>query len=57
MLLRRDGFKVLKIPASEILRDIDAALRLIIETCCELGPLHHDAARRGPPPRSGEELL
>jgi hypothetical protein len=22
-----------------------------------VGPLHHAAARRGPPPRSGEELL
>ena len=22
----------------------------------EAGPLHHDAARRGPPPRAGEEL-
>jgi hypothetical protein len=22
-----------------------------------VGPHHHDAARRGPPPRSGEELL
>jgi hypothetical protein len=39
-----------------VLRDMDALLRYIVAACSEVGPLHHDAARRGPPPRSGEDL-
>jgi very-short-patch-repair endonuclease len=54
-LLRRAGFRVMRIAARDVLRDMDAVLRYIIATCSEAGPLHHDAARRGPPPRSGEE--
>jgi very-short-patch-repair endonuclease len=50
------GFRVVRIPAREVLKDMGAVLRFIVATCSEAGPLHHDAARRGPPPRSGEDL-
>ncbi|HET7576282.1 MAG TPA: endonuclease domain-containing protein [Sphingomicrobium sp.] len=55
-LLRREGFQVLRIAARDVLKDMDAVLRYILVACSAVGPLHHDAARRGPPPRSGEEL-
>ena len=70
-MLGREGFRVLRVPAREVLRDLDAAIRWIVATCDPPrngevagprsgadggGPLHHDAARRGPPPRSGEDL-
>ena len=53
-LLQRDGFQVMRIPARDVLRDMDAVLRFIVATCSEAGPLHQPAA--GPPPRAGEEL-
>ena len=56
-VLRREGFRVLRILAVDVLKDLDAVLNYIVVTCLEVGPLHHDAARRGPPPRSGEDLL
>jgi very-short-patch-repair endonuclease len=56
-LLRRDGFRVVRVAARNVLKDMDGVLRWIVATCGEVGPLHHDASRRGPPPRSGEELL
>ena len=55
-LLRREGFEVMRIAARDVLQDLDAVLRFILERCSKAGPLHHDASRRGPPPRSGEEL-
>jgi very-short-patch-repair endonuclease len=55
-LLRREGFRVIRIAARDVLKDMDSVLRYIVATCSEMGPLHHDAARRGPPPRSGEDL-
>ena len=55
-VLSRDGFRVTRIAAQDVLSDVDAVLRFIVAICSEVGPLHHDAARRGPPPRSGEEL-
>ena len=55
-VLRREGFRVMRIAARDVLRDMDAVLRGIVATCLEVGPLHHDAARRGSPPRPGEEL-
>jgi very-short-patch-repair endonuclease len=55
-LLEREGFRVIRIAAREVLDDIDAVLRFVVAACGDVGPLHHDAARRGPPPRSGEDL-
>ena len=47
------GFETLRIAARDVLEDLDAALRFIVDRC-ESRPLHH--ASHGPPPRSGEEL-
>ena len=55
-ILRREGFRVLRIAARDVLNNMDGVLRFILATCSEVGPLHHDAARRGSPPRSGEDL-
>jgi very-short-patch-repair endonuclease len=55
-LLRREGFRVMRIAARDVLKDLDAVLRFIVAVCSEAGPLHHDAAHRGPPPRFGEDL-
>jgi len=54
-MLRRDGFIILRIPACEVLEDMNWVLRWIVATCTEVGPLHQPSA--GPPPRSGEELV
>jgi len=53
-ILRRAGFRVLRIAARDILRDMDAVVRLIVARCADAGPLHQPAA--GPPPRSGEDF-
>ena len=53
-ILRREGFRVIRIAARDVLKDLDALLRFIVASCSEVGPLHQPAA--GPPPRSGEEL-
>ncbi len=47
------GFRTLRIPATTILQDLDAALTAIVTACREAGPLHQPSA--GPPPRAGEE--
>ena len=54
--LRSRGFLVLRIPAKDVLRDLFAAVEAIVASCDARKPLHHAAARRGPPPRSGEVL-
>ena len=54
-ILRREGFRVIRVAARDVLKDMDAVLCFIVATCSEGGPLHHDAARRGPPPRSAED--
>ena len=52
--LTRLGFSTMRIPAREVLAEYGRCLdRGIVEQCRALRPLHHDAARRGPPPRSG----
>jgi very-short-patch-repair endonuclease len=51
--LRSRGFAVLRIPAKMVLSDLESAIRAIVVACGERSPLHHAAARRGPPPRSG----
>ena len=49
------GYETLRIPAIEVLNDIEGVVTRILNICANR-PLHHDASRRGPPPRSGEEL-
>ena len=55
-ILAREGFRVLRVAARDVLKDMDAVLRFIVSACGERGPLHHSAELNGPPPRSGEEL-
>jgi very-short-patch-repair endonuclease len=45
-------FRTLRIPAGDILTDLDAAVRGIVAACHQ--PLHHSTAPNGPPPRAGE---
>ena len=54
-LLKRDGFRVLRVAARDVLDDLDAVLRWIVATCTDVGSLHHSAALNGPPPRAGED--
>jgi very-short-patch-repair endonuclease len=53
--LAKRNFATLRIPAAEILRDLDAVLVHIVRACQARLPLHHRPSAGGPPPRSGEE--
>ncbi|MEI9850887.1 MAG: DUF559 domain-containing protein [Sphingomonas sp.] len=48
------GFATLRIPATEILKDLDAVITGVVAACRARGPLHRPSD--GPPPRSGEEF-
>jgi len=48
------GFTTMRIPASEVLGDLEGVLMGITERCRALRPLHRPSD--GPPPRSGEDL-
>ena len=51
--LQQEGFSVLRVPARDVLLDLESVVRLIVASCSGAGPLHHPAD--GPPPRSGED--
>jgi very-short-patch-repair endonuclease len=53
-LLAKVGFQTLRIAARDVLDNLEGVMQLIA-TACGTRPLHHDATRRGPPPRSGED--
>jgi hypothetical protein len=44
----------LRIAARDVLDNLEGVMSHILTTCGSR-PLHHDAARRGPPPRSGKD--
>jgi very-short-patch-repair endonuclease len=48
------GFTMMRIPAPEVLGNLEGVLTGIVERCRALRPLHQPAA--GPPPRSGEDM-
>ena len=48
------GFQTLRIAARDVLNNLDGVMTHVLTTCANR-PLHHDAPRRGPPPRSGED--
>jgi len=50
------GFETLRIPAVEILKDLDAVIRGIVQACRARAPSTTGLAAGGPPPRSGEEF-
>ncbi|MEO8456081.1 MAG: endonuclease domain-containing protein [Sphingomicrobium sp.] len=56
-VLRREGFRIIRVAARDVLKNMDGVVCFIVASCGDAGPLHHVAARRGPPPRSGEDLL
>jgi len=45
------GIATLRIPASQVLADLDAVVAGIVEAARNRMPLHHPAAPGGPPPR------
>ena len=53
--LARLGFSTLRIPARDVLSDLDAVIRMIVAKCDARSPLLRPAG--GPPPRSGEVLM
>jgi very-short-patch-repair endonuclease len=50
------GFTMMRIPAREVLGNMEGVPTGIVAKCRAQGPLHHPAAPDGPPPRSGEDL-
>jgi very-short-patch-repair endonuclease len=50
------GFETMRIPAREVLGNMEGVLAAIVARCQAFRPLHHPAAPDGPPPRSGEDL-
>jgi very-short-patch-repair endonuclease len=54
--LAESGFQTMRIPAFEVLRNLEGVLIGILEECRRRRPLHRPAAPDGPPPRSGEDL-
>jgi very-short-patch-repair endonuclease len=49
-----NGYRVLRVAAGEVLRDIEAVVTMIVSIVSSAArPLHQPAA--GPPPRTGEE--
>jgi very-short-patch-repair endonuclease len=51
--LRERGYQVLRIAAAAVLKDPDSVAASIVAYAAD--PLHHRAARGGPPPRPGED--
>jgi very-short-patch-repair endonuclease len=51
----RHGFRVIRMPAIEVLKDMDGCVSAIVAACAERGP-PPPSLRDGPPPRSGEDL-
>jgi len=48
------GFEMLRLPAVEVLRNMDGCIRGIVAACAERGP-PPPSLRDGPPPRAGED--
>ncbi len=45
------GIATLRVPATDVLKDLDAVVRGVIAAAVARLPLHHPAAPGGPPPR------
>jgi len=52
-LILREGFRVLRVPAREVLRNMQGVIDAIVASCMEVGPLHRPLD--GSPPRPGED--
>lgn len=55
--VRLQGIRTVRIPVMDVLRDLKAVVRHIVQIASERAPLHRPAAPDGPPPRGkrGEE--
>ncbi|HEY0629785.1 MAG TPA: DUF559 domain-containing protein [Sphingomicrobium sp.] len=51
---QREGFTVMRIPARDVLKNLEGVIQSIVARCSEVGPLHRPSD--GPPPRAGEDL-
>jgi very-short-patch-repair endonuclease len=54
-VVAQHGFAVLRIPAIEVLKNMDGCITGIVAACAERGP-PPPSLRDGPPPRAGEDL-
>jgi very-short-patch-repair endonuclease len=52
--LAERGFRTLRLPAYEVLKNMESCVIAIVEACREAGP-PPPSLRDGPPPRSGED--
>ncbi|WBO22993.1 endonuclease domain-containing protein [Sphingomonas abietis] len=52
--LAAQGVVIVRISATELLADVDAVVRHIVEAASSLPPLHH--AAHGPPPLAGDDI-
>jgi very-short-patch-repair endonuclease len=50
--LHENGYRVLRIAAVDVLRDVEAVVAFIVAQVAR--PLHHSPSASGPPPRAGE---
>jgi very-short-patch-repair endonuclease len=53
----RRGIRVLRVPARELLNNLEGALLAIVQAAQAGTPHHHPAAPGGPPPLPGEDLV
>jgi very-short-patch-repair endonuclease len=54
-IMAKRGFRTFRLPAYEVLRDMQSCVLAIVEACREAGP-RPPSLRDGPSPRSGEDL-
>ena len=54
-IMAERGFRALRIPAKDVLTDLESCVTGIVEACREGGPPPPSAHADGPPPRSGED--
>jgi very-short-patch-repair endonuclease len=55
-MLKREGFRVVRIAARDVLNDLNAVLRYIVAICLSVGPLHQPTARPPSPFRGGMKI-
>lgn len=55
-LLSHRGFRVLRVPARDVLNNLENCVNGIVAACREAGPPPPSARADGPPPRTGEDL-
>jgi len=55
LIVMQRGFQVLRIPARDVLSDLESCVIGIAEACRSAGPPPPSASADGPPPRAGED--